>query len=353
MIAANGTCYVDNTTLRAAAQCESEVALRHVLGYTIPEEAHQLECGIATHEVLADYFRGKPASYVLRKYELLYRGYSEEYGLERDDHPLHRLSWFNTSAILAEWIETHPMGSFGFLVNPKLVEVGFSIPLTDECVCGHPLDKHKDGVPGGCMWRGRCKCLGYRPAFVMWGRLDAIVQAEHDRALYVLDHKTTGRLTPYFTDKYRMDSQMSGYVWAAQQTLGQAVTGIYINAIEYSKLPRDPVRKCRQHGVVYAECGIHHMKSELLIYTRTPDQLEEWRKSALQLARKYRDLARRIPDLEAALTDTRMEGTFTGACGFCSFSKFCQANRPQQYAESMLVHSPWRPFELEEENNGK
>lgn len=346
MIAPNGTVYVDNTILRSTAECESAVALRHVLGYTIPDEAFALECGTASHEVLAEYLKGDTAERCLARYEMLYRGYSEDNGLDNSTHPSYRLSWTNTDKILSEWFATHSLGGFNFSVNPKLVEVGFEIPLSDECVCGHNEVDHRGG---GCRYRGACKCVLYAPAFVMWGRLDAIVQSQHDGSLYVLDHKTTGRLTPYWTEKFRNDSQMSGYVWAAQKTLGMPVTGVYINAIEYSKLPSDPVRKCREHGVVYAECGRHHMKSELLIYTRSPDQLDEWRRTAIHLARKYRDLIHRVKNIDDVLTETRMEGTFTGACGFCSFSKFCQANRPVHYADSMLTYQPWRPYEKKEE----
>lgn len=342
MIGPNGTAYVDNTILRTVARCESEVALRHALGLTIPEDAHQLEVGIAAHEVLADYFRGEPAERCLKKYELLYRGYSEDHRLDFIENPWYRLSWTNTRLILAEWFETHSMNAFSFSVPPGMVEVGFQLPLSDECVCGTPEDAH----PYDPLLR-LPNCAGYRPAFVFQGRLDAIVQATHDNSLYVLDHKTTGRLTPYFAERYRNDSQMTGYVWAAQKTLGQPVVGVFINAIEFSKLPTDPVRKCREHGVVYAECGRHHLKSELMIYTRSPDQLDDWRLAAIKLAREYRRICREVQTFED-LTKTHMMGMFHGACGFCNFQKFCQANRPLHYAESMLVYSPWRPFSEEE-----
>lgn len=346
MIAKNGTVYVDNTTLRAVQECESEAALRHVLGYRSAgdEEAYALECGIAVHEVMADYLKGMPAERCLAKYELLYHGYSEDNGLDVPTHPVYRLSYTNTDKILKEWFEQHPVENFSFGVKPELVEVGFSIPLSDECVCGHAQNMHHVSI---CAGRD-CNCYAYRPAFVMWGRLDAIVQSRHDGALYVLDHKTTGRLTPYFTDKFRNDSQMTGYTWAASKTLGMPVAGVYINAIEFSKLP-DSSRKCSSHGVPYSECGPLHLKSELLIYTRTPDQQEAWRRTAIKLARKYRDLHHRVKNLNDALTGTDMEGTFTGACGFCTFKQFCNANRPPHYAQSMLVHQPWRPFDLPDE----
>jgi hypothetical protein len=177
--------------------------------------------------------------------------------------------------------------------------------------------------------------------------LDAVVQGRHDGALYVLDHKTTGRLTPTWSEKFRNDSQMSGYVWAAQQTLGMPVVGVYINAIEYSQLPSAP-RKCRTHGVEYAECGPLHARSELLIYTRSPEQLETWRQNAVALARTYRTLLYRFGDapLAEALTKPLMTGTFTNACSWCDFAKFCSAGRPQHYVDSMLIRSPWQPYPL-------
>jgi PD-(D/E)XK nuclease superfamily protein len=280
---------------------------------------------------------------------MMYRGYSEDHHLDNPENPWFRLSYTNLSKIIAEYLETHPLNAFSFSVNPKLVEVGFEVPLIDECVCGHAEERHLDG---GCAWRHHCKCAEYRPAFVFWGRLDAIVQSNHDRSLYVLDHKTTGRLSPYTAEKYRMDSQMSGYVWAAQRTIGQPIVGVYINAIEFAKLPSDPVRKCRDHGVVYAECGRYHMKSELLIYTRSPDQLEDWRRTALSLARRYRDLASQVPHIEA-LPDVMQQGTFNGACGFCDFAKFCQAGRPTHYVQTMLTYSPWQPYEKGETSSGQ
>lgn len=232
-----------------------------------------------------------------------------------------------------------------FGVNKKLLEVGFQVPLSDECVCGHPLARHKDG--GGCQWRRRCGCIEFKHAYIFYGRLDGLVTAEHDNSLYVLDHKTTGRLTPWKAEEYRYDSQMSGYTWAAQQTLGQTVAGVYINAIELSVLPSDPVRICKNnkfnHGVPYAECGQLHMNSQFLVYTRSADQLDEWRKTALHLAKRYRDLRERFKGLED-LHRVRTQGTFHGACGFCNFKDFCSAGRPLQYVESMLVRSPWRPF---------
>ncbi len=287
------------------------------------EFAAPLVCGSATHEALAEYFRGKSAAEALAVYETLYRDASVLHGLDDpqhplglDDpkHPLARLSYSNTRAILAEWFETHPLRAFPFRVRPEHVEVGFSVSLADDV------------------------------AFV--GRLDAIV--EGDDGWYVLDHKTTGRLSPATAERYRMDSQMSGYVWAAQQTLGLPIRGVYINAIEYALLPKS-TRSCKTHGVPYYECGPLHARSELLLFTRTPDQLDAWRQSALALAERYRALQNSVQTLED-LTAVPQEGTFSGACGQCLFQRFCAAGRPVAYGHAMLTHQPWEPFPIKEPN---
>jgi hypothetical protein len=342
MIDKHGTVWVDNTTLRSIASCETQAALKHALDKTVAEEKHQLEVGIAAHEILADHMRGKPRDYCLKRFELLYRGYSEDNGLDRPDskdspNPMYRMSWKNTSAILGEWLELNPLSGFPFLVKPKMVEVAFQLPLDDECVCGHWEGEHRSG---GCRYRAQCQCLEYHPRFVFWGRMDAIVQANHDNALYVFDHKTTGRLTPWKVDSFRMDSQMSGYTWAAQQSLGQKIAGIFVNAIEFSKLPSDPIRTCKVHGgVPYAECGPLHMKSELMIFTRSDEQLARWHKNATQLAWQYRNMLKRVKSLDD-LTSVAQEGTFHGACSFCDFKPFCQ---DEQKVPGMLIEHVWRP----------
>jgi hypothetical protein len=337
MIDAKGTVWVDNTALRAIASCETQAALKHALSKTVADDKHQLEAGIATHEILADFMRGEDPKRCLKKYELLYRGYSEDNGLDNTDNPMYKVGWKNTSTILTEWFETHPLQGFPFLVNPKLVEVPFQLPLDNECVCSHIETEHRTG---GCRFRPQCGCVEYAPRFIFWGRIDAVVQANHDNAIYVLDHKTTARLTPWKVESFRMDSQMSGYTWAAEQSLGQKLAGIFVNAIEYSKLPSDPVRTCKTHGgVPYAECGPLHMKTELMIFTRTDTQLEKWHNDALTLAWRYRRVLSEIKSL-SDLTKMTQGGTFHGACSFCDFKPFCQ---DEQQVPGMLVEHVWRP----------
>lgn len=341
-IAENGTAYVDNTTLAAVQACKTKAALRHVLDLVAGnEESACLDAGSAAHDALAMYFQGQQAEDCLRYFDLTYKPLVEDAGFEDPKHRFHRLSWPNLHNILEQWFEDHLMGSFPFSVDPELVEVGFEMPLSNGCVCGHTQDVHTN--KNGCRYRAVCKCEGYRPAFVFWGRADAVVQSRHDDALYVLDHKTTGRIGSYWAEKFRLDSQLSGYTWAIRETLGMPIAGAYINAIEFSTLPSDSSRKCRLHDVKFEECGSFHMKSSLLIYDRSEYQLKTWQGMALSLALQYRELGETVKKVED-IHQVPMDGVFNNACGFCSFSDFCRAGRPEHYQDTMLKYSPWRPY---------
>ena len=81
----------------------------------------------------------------------------------------------------------------------------------------------------------------------------------------VVDHKTTGFINSMWTDQWAMDGQVTGYIWAARQLLrDKPVMGAFINGVQFSKLPNDGVRKCKDHGVKYAECGPMHAKWEVV-----------------------------------------------------------------------------------------
>ena len=300
--------YIDNSTMRAIAECSNEAFLRYHLGYTTPEERATLRSGEAAHEALAVWFRGGSKDDALARYAELYEEWAEE-----NVAPVDRLSYANTSRILSYWFETHPLTGLPFRVDPKLVEIGFAYPLVDD--------------------------------IIFCGRLDAVATSYEDRSVYVVEHKTTGSITPHWLKNFRMDSQVSGYIWAAQNHTAQLVVGAYLNAIEFSKLPSDPSRKCKTHATPYEECGHLHADFQLLIVQRSQEELEEWRKTAIHLAKRYQDLVRRFPSL-AELHKVRTQGKFHGACRFCAFADFCSVGRPMDLVTSMLVHDPWSPFDF-------
>lgn len=349
----HGTLYVDNSTLKAVAACPTQALLRYGLGYCSRGERIAADCGTAVHEALALWLRGEPNAVVMAKLEALWREPSERLIPDDPKHYSFPRRWNNLAIIMDEWLEQHRIEDVMWEPTPaRMIEVGFQVPLGTMCVCGTEERRHDSY----CAPHDKSDDRQFRPRFLFTGRLDAVVTATHDGARYVLDHKTTSRLGAGFVDRYRNDSQMSGYPWAVAQTFGEPVAGILINAIELKKVP-DSNRKCTTHGVPYAECGRFHCQSDTIIYQRSPWQLEEWERNALVLAEQWRTLLGGVSGIDVtdatqvveAISDTRTTGTFNGSCYWCDFKDFCPAGKPAQYLGSMLEHHPWQPFELPED----
>jgi hypothetical protein len=303
--------YVDNSLL-STTLCDTRALLRHHHGLVAQgAEPAYFTAGRAAHEAHAVWLRGGTPAEALAKFAAEY----EAVGAALPDD---RLSYRNTAAILEAFYERMPREALPFTVEPEMVEVGFQLPLTD-------------GV-------------------TFYGRLDAVVLDKRTGKLAVLDWKhprwartTEGR--SYFDD-FRNDAQMSGYVWAAQETFGEPVTGVWIGAIEFSRLPwwNEPQRRCRAHGLTYGGCRLEHAFFELRELSRSPGQVRAWHENAVRLARRYQELLAAHPTL-ADLTSAGVQGMFYHACPRCEFRDFCESERPVQWAHSVLEHRPWRPFE--------
>lgn len=320
------TLALDNTILKSVAACHTQAVLRHVHGLTSEEESAALAAGTAAHEALALWLGGAGRGPALAAFTAAYASMAAlvEDRIARDPQAAKFLGRFrveNLAAILDRYFETNPLDRLPFEAVESLIEVAYEVPLDDA------------------------------GEFIFTGRLDAIVRERASGQLYVLDHKTTGQIDVKWAGGFRLDSQMTGYVWAAEQTLGERVAGVYINGIEFSKLPSSD-RKCARpwgngqqpHGVPFSECGSEHASFNLLQFDRAPWQLESWHETALGLARKYAKLKEIHTDWRDGLTMVAMQGTFHGACKWCQFSEFCAAGRPTHALDTMFVWKPWSPL---------
>ena len=307
--------YIDNSILDAVSSCSSEAVLRYVLGLTTRKEAAHLQAGSWGHKAMETWFRGGTKAEAMTVFTDGYRPWIEQ-AFADGEKVEDRLSYENCAAILEFWFDSHDVTRFPWVVEPDLVEIGFSAPLDDA------------------------------GEYVLVGRIDLVGTDKRTGDSYIVDHKFPGKVSWYWSRQFRMSSALSGYQWAVQNHLdiGKQVVGSYINAIELSKLPSDPVRKCPKHATAYRECGPLHAQAEILgPFTRTPQQLEEWRKTALGLAKRYESLCDTYPTLKQ-LDRVRMEGMFNGSCRFCQFYDFCTVGRPREYVDSYLEESRWEPY---------
>lgn len=309
----DGILYIDNSTLKAEGRCSTEVMLRYAYHYTTAEERATLRAGTAFHKLAEVHFRGGSPEEALAAFDEEYRDWALANVPVFD-----RLAYDNLIRIVSRWIEVHPLSALPFTIQPDLVEIGFAFPLTD------------DGD------------------IVLCGRLDGLPTYQDD--LYVLENKTTGKVNSDWLDGFSLDSQLTGYIWAAQQHTGRKVPGAFLNAVQFDKLPggitptgKSPQR-CKEHGVLQSECGGLHATFRLVLVERTPEAIAEWKKTAIHLARRFRDRLTTHPTLEA-LHRLRMQGTFNGSCRWCGFKPFCKMGRPYDYINANMVYERWSPYD--------
>ena len=301
---------IDNSILTSVQGCSTQAAIRYILGLAASEDAGPQLAGSAAHAAWAAWFRTNgDVVAAMAAFEAAYKLWATEHIDDPDD----RLSWDNVSTIMHQWFAVHTTASLPVYVQPSLVEVGFAVPLDGD--------------------------------FVFVGRMDALGQTESG-AWELVEHKTTGNLDDKWRRTHRSAAQITGYTFAAQHHLQAPVVGALINGVEFGKLPSS-TRKCRFHGMTYAECRPKHAKFEAFVTERPPHLHAAWLETAISLARRFvalRDRVTTLDDLHAHAIPT--EGQFTGACTRCPFNDYCKMGRPTApaQAEAHLRADPWSPY---------
>lgn len=315
---ADGKFRIDGSALKAGYKCSTAATLRYGWGLTSKAEKAQLLAGTAMHAALAMHLTGESQMNALLAFDLIYKDWAQ-LNVAADD----KLAWLNTRLITQKWIEAHPIDMAtgavqGLPFTVKYVEVPFEVKLTEV-----------DGVD-----------------ILFVGRMDVV--GEYLNAYVVDDHKSTGFINQMWTDQWAMDGQMSGYVWAARQVLrDKPVIGAFITGVQFSKLPTDTTRKCKDHGVKYAECGHMHAKWETVgLLERNAMMIENWLAEAVPMAEGLFRLWRTVGADMEMLPQLQMEGMFTGECRWCEFRKgVCEIGRRPGVARAALEFAPWNPLE--------
>jgi hypothetical protein len=307
---------VDNSMLSSFFTCTMKGWTRYHLGLTTRDERAELLSGQAGHAALATYHLDGDKEGALRAFDGIYK----MWGSQNVD-PNDRLAWHNCRQVLDTFLTNHPPGSraWPYVVDKRFVEVPFEVPLDD----------HGD--------------------FILVGRIDLI--ATYNSHFVVNENKFTGRIDDTWKRKFRLDSQLSSYFYACKyglvdgQQLSLPIMGGFVTAIQLSKLPSDPSRKCREHGVAYAECGALHTKWEIFgPLPREEALLHGWRADALAGARRMKELWDMAPTIEAA-PSIAQEGLFTGACRWCELQEQCLTGRDPRRMLAGLIYKPWTPLE--------
>lgn len=319
VIQPDGRLYVDNSILATEAVCQTHASLRYGLGWDLPGVRVKMNVGTAIHAGMDVFFAGGAPADVLAAFEVAYTRMGIGQAIaemdEKQQKGFQAYTLANLRQIVSEYCRRNAL--LPFEVEPSTIEQGFVVLLDPE------FNIWYSGTPdvGQAYMRG-------------------------SRSLYVVDTKSTGSyLTAEYKRGYRTASQVTGYLWGLRETTGLPYVGAFINAINIKKIP-DSNRRCSDHGVQYAECGLMHAEMELFPVSRTPQQIEAWRVNAMQLARRYRARLEHVKTA-ADLPMVPMEGQFAqggGVCRQCMAADFCALGRPAAFVGSMFEQAGiWDP----------
>ena len=168
--------------------------------------------------------------------------------------------------VMFQYTSKYPHEGFNIVGMPEapMVEVSFTLDtgMFLSCIeCG-PNFRYTPPEPGGpdsdvnVIASPACENCGKPFEPIEYGGIfDGLV--EQGPHVYIIEHKTTSRLSDRYFLQFKPNNQVSGYVWAAGLLSGRKVGGAIINAI----------------GVYKSQAN----KFERRITTRTPGELAEWK----------------------------------------------------------------------------
>jgi hypothetical protein len=311
----DGKFRVDGSALETAYRCSTKAALKYLWGLTDKGEKASLLAGKAFHAALSAYIEGKHDPIAV--FDANYKEWAQLNVAYED-----KRSWANTRAVVEHYFTSH-LKAVPWPFQPVLTEQAFEIPLMTTA----------DGVE-----------------ILFVGRMDVLGAYSGG---YVVVEGKSGWLGQQWIDKWALNAQLSGYVWAARQLWpDQQIMGAFVIGIEWRTPRKEPNRKCKTHSVPQRECESQHNKYELVgLIERHEAMLENWLGDARAMAEGLYRLSCAVGDDMEQLGQLSMEGTWTGECeafgaGGCPYRKsVCEIGRRAGVARATLEFNPWNPLE--------
>jgi len=295
----------DNSMLEDGV-CTAKALVKHLHGRSGRREKTAADAGTAAHMFYEGFFGGKGI-------EAAVAGFRKKYAelIGTGDDVEERLGRTNIEMILRRHVEARP---------------------------------YPEEWPFEVVELEKVKGVEIAPGYEFYVKRDMLVRDRATGLLAPLDHKTTGKVTSWWMKKFKMSSQLSGYVWFTQQESNSPGFMAYINAVEFGKLPGSD-RRCSTHKCKYSECSKYHAKFELLTVSRTRPMIERWKADAVAIAKKMEVMFQAYPTLEH-LPYAAREGAFWDACTFCDYADWCRGGFSPDAVDDYTVVDWWRPWDL-------
>lgn len=311
-----GMFVVDNSALASYYGCSTAAWLRYLQGYTGKDDSAALKAGSAAHKAREVFYKseGDVQAGMLAFMESYYAWAGAN--VVGDD----RLSYQNTFAVTQEYLRSlEPLGDGrykgGMLAYPDPAN---QIELAD-CL---PLDEAE-----GIYYAIRMDGFG-----------------QYNNGWAIEEFKTTGMINAMWKNKWKLSSQLTGYLWGARQLFEGPILGVFVQGLEFSKLPSDEGRKCAKHNQKYKDCRLLHAKWEPVgLLERSEPLIEGWKADALDAARKMRKLLADAPNL-ADVQALAQEGMFNNTCQWCQYLGMCEMGRQPHLIDANYKVEWWSPF---------
>ena len=309
--------HLSDSSLGSAAKCSTKVWLSKICGLTTREEAAPLKIGAAAHAGAAEWFRSGDAEKAYQVFAREYKAWAEDNVLDDDIR-----AWKHAHEVFWWWLNGLSADELPFTWKPEEVEQHLQVEW---------------GVVNGVK-------------VVLEGYVDLPVAEKVTKARWITDHKFTGWLKRDTIEGFKLSSQFKCYAWLWEQVRGEKVEGVYANVVEWTRLPQVQLlksgkeKKCRKHGVSYSECRFHHANKQLVPMSLMPGDLELWQENANELIARITGWVREFEHLDPVevIQHIPMEGTFSDACKWCEFKRFCMSGRQRHLVNTMLIQRKGR-----------
>lgn len=312
---------IDSTALGTYMTCPTAFYMYAVLGRDRGER-DALNYGSHIHAVLEYYFKLDPSEHATCLPQMI-----ELLASRFNTTPCGPGSWRNLDHAIETIKRWHayrqqiPIWEIYEDADGKFVERGFRLPIYKF------YPKAEDIPLPECLILAGSDSVNSplvnRIDVYLTGKIDLIIY-DRLRQKRIVDHKTSSMEGPTFWGQFDLSPQMRGYVWAAQQLIGEPIPGCAINAI----IGRKPSRTGSAHEFAVSE------------FDYTPEQISKWLKSTQS---HLSNLLRALCYNDFPENSINCQGKY----GACDYKDVCKAPcniQPNFLMSGMYADRTWSPL---------
>lgn len=276
----------DYTTISTFLECRKKYYFRMVKHLTPKIVSPALSFGLATHEALkVHYTRGKGLEDTISKFRETYK--------DREGEDLRTVA---NGVRLMEWYaKVYAHEPFKVIGEP---EVGFVFPIGD---------------------------------ILYGGRMDLAI--DWDGELWIMEHKTTSRLSARYFKQFELDFQITGYIVSTESYLGRKCMGCLVNALEPWKEVKKETAKTKKPEDRFARNPL----------TRTQKDKDRFK---LNVQRIVRDIMW-CEDNNEFYECEKKDHCFSYNSE-CPYKTLCLYGENPRFIEADYTTDKWEPYKKEE-----